>query len=196
MLRKVTIGREWLLLIGVLGVTLFFLIGHISTRRAAQAGWSFWGKAGGLIGLIENWDRPQEEDDLSGVYYADYKLAKEKLVLKKDGAYLQEVFPKNGEKAQSGKGFWVFHPAAPGEGSGTVDLKGDYVDLQREHNLKTDRNNAHPRPEAQSDLTTLDAKSIFGIVRLYYGSEFGYRRKWGSENNPEVAFPAKAEVVR
>lgn len=55
-------------------------------------------------------ERPRNQSELYGVYVADYKVAREKLTLNKDGTFVQEVILKATGKVDVAKGTWTYNP--------------------------------------------------------------------------------------
>lgn len=54
--------------------------------------------------------KPRNPADLYGTYVADYKAAKERLILGKDGTFTQEVAIKATSKVNVAKGTWSYDP--------------------------------------------------------------------------------------
>lgn len=52
----------------------------------------------------------KDESNLYGTYVADYDIAKEKLMLNKNGTFIQEVMLKVTSKVDTTKGAWVYDP--------------------------------------------------------------------------------------
>jgi hypothetical protein len=52
----------------------------------------------------------KDQSRLSGSYVADYKFAKEKLTIKNDGTFIQEVTLKASSKVNVAKGTWTYIP--------------------------------------------------------------------------------------
>ncbi|MBW8042301.1 MAG: hypothetical protein FVQ85_20195 [Planctomycetes bacterium] len=52
----------------------------------------------------------KDQSRLSGTYVADYEFAKEKLTIKSDGTFIQEVTLKASSKVDIAKGTWTYKP--------------------------------------------------------------------------------------
>lgn len=54
--------------------------------------------------------KPKTQAELYGTYIADYDVAKEKIILNKDGTFIQEVTLKTTSKVDIVKGTWSYNP--------------------------------------------------------------------------------------
>lgn len=66
--------------------------------------------------------KPNNQTELYGTYIADYDIAKEKLILNKDGTYVQEVTFKATSKIDIAKGSWIYDPK-----SGYVSFEENFM---------------------------------------------------------------------
>lgn len=53
--------------------------------------------------------KPKDDSELIGAYIADYDIAKEKLILLKNGTFIQEVIIKSSKKIDFAKGKWTYN---------------------------------------------------------------------------------------
>ncbi len=171
-----TIGCGLLLLGAVL--SLSFLVIELSPRSLRQF----------IPNVNVDFSGLEEPGDLAGIYYADYGPAREKLVLKKDTNYIQELTAKGEQHPQIATGRWHWYREE--SGPGYVELSGDYIDLWEKIHRSSDQLNAHPRPEPPAKLNDLWIRSVLGIVHLDHpiddSHRFSYRREWGSGDDPQV----------
>jgi hypothetical protein len=63
-----------------------------------------------LFAIILIGCKPRNESELYGTYIADYKIAREKIILYKDKTYMQEVMLKKTSKVYATKGTWFYKP--------------------------------------------------------------------------------------
>jgi hypothetical protein len=66
--------------------------------------------------------KPKNESELCGTYIADYKIAREKIILYEDKTYLQEVIIKATSRVDTAKGKWSYN-----SNSGYVILDKNYM---------------------------------------------------------------------
>jgi hypothetical protein len=78
---------------------------------------------------------PPTQSELYGTYIADYKLAKEKLVLYEDGTFYQEVtLKKTGSKTYKTRGTWSYRPRTKGGAlSGYIHFQENFMFLPNGH---------------------------------------------------------------
>ena len=64
-----------------------------------------------LFGILSGCGKPVAQSDLVGTYVADYTAAKEKLTLRSDGEFTQQVTLKSSSKMLEINGTWTFNAA-------------------------------------------------------------------------------------
>lgn len=86
------------------------------TGRLLQIGAIF------LLAMIIFGCKPKKQAELYGTYIADYDIARERLILNKNGTYVQEVTLKSTSKFDVTKGTWTYDPK-----SGYVFFKENFM---------------------------------------------------------------------
>ena len=109
---------------------------------------------------------PQGESELFRIYIANYRVAKEKLVLKEDGTFAQEVTVKANSQVATSRGSWRYNAT-----TGYVTFRSGFMlAVDGSGNLKPD----YARPAA--GLVILPAESFFGRVQLGSDERVVYER--------------------
>lgn len=109
-----------------------------------------------MAGLIFGCSNPMSDADLVGVYYADYKEAKEKLTLDKDHRFIQEVTLKAKGGTDIAKGSWNYDSS-----NGYITF-GDGFMLVLDGFRNLDPNFARPKP----GLVSQPVSRLFGEVTI------------------------------
>ncbi|MBI4302554.1 MAG: hypothetical protein HY664_08105 [Chloroflexi bacterium] len=115
---------------------------------------------------------PRKQSELYGTYVADYKIAKEKLILKDDGTFEQEVTIKKTGGVSVTKGSWTYDPK-----DGYVTFH--YFIVVLDGFGEFDPGYAQPKRGA----VIQDAVKLFGRIRLEVGDFYSYK-KVGSDMGP------------
>ncbi len=90
---------------------------------------------------------PPTQSELYGTYIADYGLAKEKVVLYKDGTFYQEVMLKSNSKIDKATGTWSYRPYKKGEpASGYITFHENFMYVLDNFGEKLNPDYAHPKP--------------------------------------------------
>lgn len=100
--------------------------------------------------------KPKSQYDLYGTYIANYDVAKEKLILNKDGTFIQEVTLKATSKVDVAKGRWTYDPE-----TGYVTFHENFM-LVLNGFRELDPDYAHPKP----GLVGYPADKYFGYIQL------------------------------
>jgi hypothetical protein len=100
--------------------------------------------------------KPKDQAELYGTYIADYDVAKEKIILNKDGTFIQEVTLKATFKIDVAKGRWSYDPT-----NGYVMFHENFMAvLNGFRKLNPDYN--HPN----TGIAFLPADKYFGCILL------------------------------
>ena len=105
--------------------------------------------------------KPKSTGELSGTYVADYKVAREKLILNPDGMFTQEVTIKATAKVDVAKGTWHYDSK-----SGYVRFDGGFMSVL-DGFRQFDPEYRNPKP----GIVALPAGKTFG--RLSIGVDEG-----------------------
>lgn len=89
---------------------------------------------------------PIDQSGLYGTYIADYKLAKEKLVLYEDGTFYQEVMIKPKSEIDKASGTWSYSPREKGDpSSGYIFFDENFMYVPDKFGEKVNPDYAHPK---------------------------------------------------
>ena len=144
----------------------------------------------GLRKALENYPVPKNQSDLYGIYYTKHHSVKEKLILKADLTYVQEVTSKDSATTQVAKGRWSYNYS-----NSQVDFYGEYINSEGEKRLGPRFYHPQPGTPPSDHAMGLSATKVFGNEYLDYVDRYMYHKKRGSEKDPAVIGPAIPEAA-
>jgi len=144
----------------------------------------------GLEKAVERYPLPKKQSDLYGIYFTKHNSVKEKLILKADLTYVQEVTSKGSVTPQVAKGRWSYDSS-----NSQVDFYGEYINDEGEMQLGPGFYHPQPGTLPGSPVMGLSATKVFGKAYLDYIDHYMYDKKRGSEKDPAVVGTAIPEAA-